>query len=108
MRQQRPQFLTERGSREGAKASNLEGIHTLLAILDLYSLFIMFKSESIGSVPRTSKLQAALASGNAEEIAAAQAEAVEETLKEILSISGTNAITDGEQVQLFYWVDLSF
>lgn len=58
----------------------------------------MFKSESIGSVPRTSKLQAALASGKADEIAAAQKEAIEDTLKEMLVIAGANPITDGEQV----------
>lgn len=58
----------------------------------------MFKCESIGSVPRTSKLQAALASGKAEEIEVAQKEAFQDTLKEMINVSGTNAITDGEQV----------
>jgi hypothetical protein len=58
----------------------------------------MLQCESIGSVPRTAKLQAALGGGNADAIAEAQSEAHRETIKEMLDIAGTYPITDGEQV----------
>ncbi len=59
----------------------------------------MLSSEAIGSIPRTSKLQAAYQSGDAGEISAAQSEALTETINELKSISASNAISDGEQVQ---------
>ena len=58
----------------------------------------MLSSEAIGSIPRTAKLQAAMQSGEADVVSAAQAEALEETINTLKNISAFNSISDGEQV----------
>lgn len=71
----------------------------------------MFNCEAIGSVPRTSKLQAALQSGDAEALSAAQLEALEETISTLKSISAGNPICDGEQVMKsarYFFISESF
>lgn len=59
----------------------------------------MLSCEAIGSVPRTTKLQSAMQAGDAEAVAVAQQEALEETINMLKSISGEFPICDGEQVQ---------
>ena len=60
---------------------------------------VVLPSEGIGSVPRPLKLIEAVKGGNADQIAEAQREALEETISEMISINGQDfPITDGEQV----------